>query len=115
LKNNLSTYFRFCLYTVILILLGITPIYGQVRVKIDSLNTLINAHDLQRKAAKRKVQTIADSSKVNALYSLAKIYWGVDLDAATIYENQIIDLSKKIGYKKGEGFGYNILGIVYNY
>lgn len=111
----MSTYFRFCLFTLILVFLGITSLYGQVRAKIDSLNTLISAHNQQQKTAGRKLQTIQDSSKVNALYSLAKIYWSVDLDTSIIYGNQIVDLSHKIGYKKGEGYGYNILGVVYIY
>jgi two-component system, sensor histidine kinase PdtaS len=43
---------------------------------------------------------------------LAKMYWSIDLDTAIIYGNQIINLSKQIGYKKGEGYGYNVLGVV---
>jgi two-component sensor histidine kinase len=115
MKNRLTDFLNLIILILVCVSFSYTNIKGQGRVKIDSLNKVIAEYDSKRKLAGKNTLSLLDSTKVNDLYSLAKIYWGVDLDTSFIYGNQILNLSKKIGYKKGEGFGYNILGVICMY
>jgi adenylate cyclase len=65
---------------------------------VDSLQTLLNT-------------ARQDTNKVNILIQLAKSILSNKPDKAMDYAQQILTLSKQIGYKKGVGIAYNIMGI----
>lgn len=56
-----------------------------------------------------------DSIKADAIISLAKQFVATNPDKAINYAQNAIDLSVKIGYKKGEGYGYKWLGLANKY
>jgi tetratricopeptide (TPR) repeat protein len=89
---------RIRIYTICLILFSLFS-YSQNRY-IDSLNLLL------KKAPN-------DSAKAELLVSLAFEEMSVDARKAEATSWEIINLSKKINYKKGLAAGYNVLANVY--
>jgi adenylate cyclase len=55
-----------------------------------------------------------DTNRIMILFKLSSAYIGNNPDTTMDYTNQALDLSEKIGYKKGIGIAYNILGLIYN-
>ncbi|HTA26335.1 MAG TPA: tetratricopeptide repeat protein [Bacteroidia bacterium] len=54
---------------------------------------------------------LADTSKANILNQLALNYWGNVHDTGMYYAQQVLTLSKQIGYGKGIGNAYNTMGL----
>ena len=57
----------------------------------------------------------ADSIKVNTLLDSSKEYLNSDLSKATIYAKQAMDLSDKIGFRKGQALAFKFIGIANYY
>lgn len=57
----------------------------------------------------------SDTAKVNALIEEGKSLVGSDSVKAINLSNQAIELARDAGYKKGEGYAYKNIGLVYYY
>ncbi len=79
-----------------------TSLFSQNLKIIDSLQTLT-------KTAKE------DSTKVNLLKKLSESYLEIDLEKSFDYAKRSLELSEKIGFKKGIANAYFLLGNVSNY
>jgi CHAT domain-containing protein len=86
-------------FTLVLFVLCSLRIYSQTNA-FDSLNIVL-------KKSKH------DTSKVQAMYELAKLYLQNNADTAYLYSKKAFDLSEKIKYKKGIGDGYSFYAYQY--
>ncbi|MCX6350722.1 MAG: tetratricopeptide repeat-containing sensor histidine kinase [Bacteroidetes bacterium] len=77
---------------------------------VDSLQGEIKKFDAQKKD--KNTSDLKDSFKTIILYQLSRAYWGNSADEALKYANQCLELSKKIGYKRGIGNAYNSIGVM---
>ena len=73
------------------------PLFGQQN-KIDSLLSLL-------KTAKK------DTGKVNMLNDLAFAFYSSNPDSTILLAKQASELAHKLGFKKGEAFGYYYMGV----
>ncbi|MBT8178975.1 MAG: tetratricopeptide repeat protein, partial [Eudoraea sp.] len=91
------SYFRLKFFAGLLLI----PILGFTQsVQIDSLKQLIT-------------QQQDDSLKVNSLLAVSQNYFSIDPDSAIIYAKEAIELANEIDFKKGAGYGYKNIGLVY--
>ena len=89
--------------------------YSQDQLLVDSLNLQLKNHYVNKHALGKEIPALFDTTAVNILRELSVAYWFSDYDKATDYANQCLSLSEKIGYKKGIGIAYNVLGIIQIY
>jgi tetratricopeptide (TPR) repeat protein len=75
--------------------------YAQDQNLIDSLKLTLQ-------------NTSQDTTRANILYSISKAYWGGNPDQAMQYAKQTLDLSGKIGFKKGVGNAYISMGAIHD-
>lgn len=88
------------LLLVFLNLLNSKSVLSQDKYLIDSLTkSIISAPD--------------DTVRANILYSISKAYWGSNPELSLKYARQTLNLSEKIGYKKGIGNAYNSMGAIH--
>ena len=86
--------------------------YGQNLHKIDSLEDVIKQFESVRKPTDN---ILKDSVKINILYALGKEYWSSNEKKSKDYAEQIMSLSKKIGYEKGICMAYWSYGYINSY
>jgi tetratricopeptide (TPR) repeat protein len=92
---------------------SLSTLSAQDRQAIDSLKNQLNLFDANEKELGRHTTPLADTVKEEILYQIAIAYWGTIPDTAIYYAQQILTLSKQLGYKKGIGNYYNALGLSY--
>ncbi|MBK9249830.1 MAG: tetratricopeptide repeat protein [Ignavibacteria bacterium] len=81
----------------LMLLLLSAKVYAQDQNKVDSLQRLLTT-------------TLHDTTRANLMIQLGREYWDSNPDKAGEYARQAITVSERIGYKKGLGGAYNILG-----
>ncbi|MCB2221763.1 MAG: tetratricopeptide repeat protein [Bacteroidetes bacterium] len=73
------------------------PLKAQGQHKLDSLLTLLEHENY-------------DTAKVKLYQGIAKIYLKINLDSSLHYSDKGLDLARKIGFEKGEGDIYMVMG-----
>ncbi len=79
---------------------------------IDSLRNELHKYDSYKKEIGSHANPLMDSIKANLLYGLALQYWAHIFDTAIDYTQQVLVISKQIGYRKGIGNAYNGMGLI---
>lgn len=98
-------------YSVLIFLsFGITS-FSQNQIRIDSLKKELKKFDSHKTEMGINKATLADTFKVQILERLWSNYLHFDNKTSIGYALEMIALSKKIGFKKGEADGYVRLGI----
>ena len=100
--------------TLLMIILLTITVTAQDQHQVDSLLSALKKHDAAKKEFGSHAPALYDTTAANILANLSKAFWGNNLDNAMEYANQCLELSEKIGYKKGIGNAYNSMGAVYN-
>ena len=90
----------------------LSTLFAQDRHTIDSLQNDLKQFEAQKREMGKNATVLADSIKANLLYAIGIEYWGVNPDTAGYYANQTLSISQQIGYKKGIGNAYNLMGLV---
>jgi two-component system, NarL family, sensor histidine kinase UhpB len=88
---------------------------GQESPLADSLQRNLRGLRAEKLNAGKQMSYLFDTSIVKTLGRLAGEYWNHDPDKALAYATEMLELAKKIGYKRGIGNAYNNLGIIYWY
>lgn len=83
---------------------------GQDQRDIDSLNALLDQHWAMKKELGILHPSLYDTSAALILHSLFEATWANDPDQAMAYAERYLELSKQIGFKRGEGNAYNAIG-----
>ena len=89
--------------------------FAQDQQLVDSLLLQLKNHQSQKLSAGSELPALYDTAAANILKELSVAYWFSDYDKATDYAKQCLMLSEKIGYKKGIGTAYNLMGIIHIY
>ena len=89
--------------------------FAQDQQLVDSLLLQLKNHHSQKLSAGSELPALYDTAAANILKELSVAYWFSDYDKATDYAKQCLMLSEKIGYKKGIGTAYNLMGIIHIY
>ncbi len=79
---------------------------------VDSLETKLKTLQDEKVKLRHNVASINDTAEADILYSISKLLWGNNLDKSMKYARQSLEVSEKIGYKKGTGNAYNSIGAV---
>ena len=101
------------IYFVILAVIQF-PAISQNHHKLDSLQNELKKFEVKEKDMENKVTTLRDSTKVNILNQISHEYLYSVFDTAIYYTQQFLNLSERIGFKKGIGDAYNNMGIINN-
>lgn len=84
---------------------------AQDRRAIDSLKNELNQFEAQKREMGKNATPLMDSNKANLMYAIAMECWGGAYDTGMYYSQQVLALSEQIGYTKGIGNAYNVLGL----
>ena len=87
-------------------------VHAQDRAVIDSLKNELKVFESHKKEMGRNATPLMDSIKANLLHELALKFWTNKVDTSLYYSQQLLALSQQIGYTKGVGAGYNMMGLV---
>jgi len=90
---------------------SLLPLKAQDRHAIDSLQNELRSYEANKKELGRNATPLADTHKVNILYRIAIQYWGNISDTGINYAKQAMELSRQIGYEKGIGNAWNVMGL----
>ena len=85
---------------------------AQDQHQVDSLLAALKKHDAARKELGSKAPAMYDTTAANILHDLSSAYQGNNPDTAMYYANQSMAISEQIGYKKGIGNAYYIMGAI---
>ncbi len=106
----MKTFFRYrCAF--ILLVLAAQPLMAQKTSKTDSLLQVLSRYEA---AHKNRLPDLRDSVKVEILQKLILRYVDSEPNTALTYSRQLLELSKKIGYRDGIGYGHLSIGGIYN-
>ena len=97
------------LLTIILLTINVS---AQDKHLIDSLETQLKRFDATKIKLGSRAPAMYDSTAADILYELSRAYWGVNFDTSLYYANKCMNLSEKIGYKKGIGNAYSTMGVI---
>jgi signal transduction histidine kinase/ActR/RegA family two-component response regulator len=78
----------------------------------DSLQRELQKFEAHKKLMGSAATPLMDTTKANWWYELVRAYWCLHSDSGMDYARQCMELSEKIGYKKGIGNAYNGMGII---
>jgi two-component system, NarL family, sensor histidine kinase UhpB len=81
----------------------------------DSLQRSLLGLRAEKMNTGQQMSYLFDTSIVKTLGRLAREYWNHDAEKALAYATEMLELAKKIGYKRGIGNAYNNLGVIYWY
>lgn len=94
----------------LILILSFSVLKSQDRKAIDSLQIQLKQFEANKKE-RGKANLLADTVKEEILYQLVLEYWGSVPDTGLYYAQQIFSLSEQIGYRKGVGNAYNLMGL----
>jgi len=100
---------------VVILLLWCTSgiAWAQNQPRIDSLNGELQKYEVRKKALGANAPAIMDTVKALLLNKLNVEYREFDAEKAFDYAKQCLELSERIGFKKGIAHAYNDFGIYY--
>ncbi|HTB32634.1 MAG TPA: tetratricopeptide repeat protein [Bacteroidia bacterium] len=84
---------------------------SQDRKIIDSLEKELKQFEANKKELGKNATPLIDTIKEEIVYQLVLQYWGSIPDTGLYYAQQIFSLSEQIGYRKGVGNAYNLMGL----
>jgi len=84
---------------------------AQDRHLIDSLENELKQFEAHKKEIGKNASQLMDSIKANLMYGIAIACWGDAYDTGMYYARQVLALSQQIGYTKGVGNAYNVMGL----
>src|ERR1019366_8108326 len=93
------------LITIILLTINVSAqLKGQKR--IDSLENALKDFDAQKKELGTHAPKMFDSTEANIYIQLGRSYFGNNPDKAIDYAHQCLNVSDRIGFKKGMARAY---------
>ncbi len=90
---------------------SLSTLKAQNRHTIDSLQNELQQFESHKNEMGSNATPLMDSVKADILYHLALQYWGNVSDTGIYYASRALELSQHIGYEKGIGNAYNVMGL----
>ncbi|MBS1538273.1 MAG: tetratricopeptide repeat protein [Bacteroidetes bacterium] len=101
--------------SVTILLIFCVPViaFAQNQPKIDSLNNELRKYEAWKKALGANAQPMMDTTKTLLLNDLNREFRDFDKEKGLEYAKQCLELSERIGFKKGIAHGYNDYGLYF--
>ncbi|MBS1538272.1 MAG: tetratricopeptide repeat protein [Bacteroidetes bacterium] len=87
--------------------------YAQNQSRIDSLHHALQQYEAKKLSFGANAPAMMDTTKVLLLNDLNREIREFDLEEAVGYAKECLEISTRLGYKKGIAHGYNDLGLYY--
>ncbi|MBK9249829.1 MAG: tetratricopeptide repeat protein [Ignavibacteria bacterium] len=98
----------------ILMLLASSNTYSQNQKKLDSLENAMRAFEAHKLALGTKATALIDTTKADILFAIIWEYRNSMADTLPTFALPCLEISQKIGYKKGMANGLTAMGFYYN-